>query len=457
MKKLCFLALLSLVVAAGCSKDDTNSENSGQEPTLTIETLDYTIPAGGSVEVSFEVDVDWTASVEYADGDTKWLTLTPESGKAGKVTLTITAEPTVLRALRKASVRILNSEDTLCVLSVVQSIADESAEDITAFFDPLFAQELQKRGYVVDAEHITHADVKDITELDVSCKGYDYDLQKYVYGELTSLQGIEYFESLTELNCKYNRLTSLDVSKNPVLTELDCDGNQLTSLDMSKNPALIALWCSQNELTSLDLSENPALEKLACVNNPLTLLNINNNLALKYLWCSYTQLTSLNLSNNPVLEYMICTHNPLTSLDLSKNTRLTVLDCNANQLTSLNISNCTALIALDCTSNQLISLDVSNNSALKQLHCWNNPLTSLDIRNNSALEGLTCYTCRLTSLDVSYNLSMKALECHNNPGDGAVFPVTAWFDNNTVPSDRFTTGNWYYDGKPVQIDYRKAE
>ncbi len=95
--------------------------------------------------------------------------------------------------------------------------------DITADFDPLFAQELQRRGYIADANKITFAEVKGITELDVAGRwneetvGYD--------GELTSLKGIEYFESLTDLHCYGNQLTALDVSKNTALTELSCEDN----------------------------------------------------------------------------------------------------------------------------------------------------------------------------------------------------------------------------------------
>ena len=55
---------------------------------------------------------------------------------------------------------------------------------------------------------------------------------------ITSLKGIEYFTSLTYLNCRNNKLTSLDVSKNTQLVELWCDYNNLTSLDVSKNTLL---------------------------------------------------------------------------------------------------------------------------------------------------------------------------------------------------------------------------
>ena len=76
------------------------------------------------------------------------------------------------------------------------------------------------------------------------------------YQEIASLKGIEYFTKLDYLNCGYNQLTSLDVSKNTVLRGLECYINQLTSLDVSKNTALIELHCFDNQLTSLDVSKN---------------------------------------------------------------------------------------------------------------------------------------------------------------------------------------------------------
>jgi len=83
-------------------------------------------------------------------------------------------------------------------------------------------------------------------------------------------------------------------------------------------------------------------------------------------------------------------------------------------------------------------------------------LTALDISKNTALTYLWCMENRLTSLDVSNNTKLEELSCDYNPGDGTVFPVTAWFDNNVIPSN-FTTGDWYYYGAAITIDYRKAE
>ena len=131
------------------------------------------------------------------------------------------------------------------------------------------------------------------------------------YKGIKSMQGIEFFTTVTSLSCNGNQLTSLDVSKNTALTWLSCNGNQLASLDVSKNTALTWLSCHENQLASLDVSKNTSLTTL---------------------WCS---------------------DNRLTALDVSKNTALTLLYCYSNQLTSLDVSGCTALTSLYCYSNQI--------------------------------------------------------------------------------------------------------
>ncbi len=284
----------------------------------------------------------------------------------------------------------------LCFLALLLSVivaAGRGKDDdylgpnsnISDRFDPLFAQELEKRGYVDDAEHITLAEVKDITVLVVS----------FSERELTSLRGIEYFESLTELACIHNQLTTLDVSKNTALTSLNCWGNQLAALDVSKNTALTYLDCNDNQLTTLDVSKNTALTHLDCDDNQLTALDVSKNTALTKLFCEENQLISLNVSRNTVLTDLWCSDNQLTALDVSKNTALTYLRCGDNQLTALDVSKNTALIWLNCK--------------------W-------------------------------------------NPGDGSVFPVKAWFDNNSIPnSENFTSESWEYNGKTVRIDYRKSK
>ena len=245
---------------------------------------------------------------------------------------------------------------------------------------------------------------------------------------------------VTYLGCRWNSLTSLDLSGCTALTSLDCSGNPLTSLDVSSCTALTQLvcgssrgeratltslkasgctalkelQCQNNQLTNLNVSGCTALTTLDCYNNPLTSLNVSGCTALTTLSCWNNQLTSLNVSGCTALTTITCSSNQLTSLDVSQNTSLTTLECSYNPLTSLDVSGCTSLTKLECNSNQLTSLDLSKNTALTTLQCYNNQLTSLNVSGCSALTKLYCGGNQLTSLDVSGCTALTTLDCSYN-------------------------------------------
>ena len=389
-KSFYLLALAATLAFTGCKKDDEGASRSGE---LTVGQTEYTLGAAEdrTAAATFTAPADWTLTVTYEDA-ADWLTVTPASGTAGEQTVELSAAENTQTASRTAYVDLACGEETVR-LTVTQAAASGET-DFTVLFDPGFAQKLQELGHISDAENITSADMEKIaaiTELDVSGT---YENENP--GTLTSLQGIEYFESLTELVCYYNQLTSLDVSANMALTELECYDNQLTSLDVSANTALTELYCLSNQLTSLDVSANTALTVLDCSSNSLTSLDVSANTALTELWCGYNQLTSLDVSANTALTTLWCYYNQLESLDVSANTALMVLECDDNQL---------------------------------------------------------------TSLDVSANTALTFLECEDNPGDGvSTFPVTAWFDNDTKPDNlEIYQEQWTYGGKTITIEFQKAE
>ena len=185
----------------------------------------------------------------------------------------------------------------LALLSVNSAWADVEINE-TNFPDENFRNWLKSKSYGSDGV-LTDAEIAGVTSIDVSKKS------------IKSLQGIEFFTALEQLECDYNQITSLDVSKNTMLKSLECSSNKLTALDVSKNKALAWLICYRAQLTALDLSKNTALIGLACGGNQLTTLDVSAN----------TALTSLN-----------CSSNQLTSLDVSKNTALTWIDCSSNQI-----------------------------------------------------------------------------------------------------------------------------
>ena len=390
MKQLYLLPLLAILALTGCKKDDDASCPGN----LTIEQTEYTLDADEerTATVAFTAAADWTLSVVYDDAESSanWLSVTPMSGTAGEQTVELSATRNFRASARTAYADLACGEQSVR-LTVTQTAASGDT-DFTAQFDEAFAKELQKQGIIADADNITPEDMEKIaaiTSLDVA-GSYDNP------GTLTSLRGIEYFESLEELFCLYNQLTALDVSRNTALTELRCDYNQLTSLDVSRNTALT---------------------------------------------------------------YLDCNNNQLTELDVSRNTALTELDCSGNPLTTLDISMNTALTKLYCAINELTTLDVSRNTALTELNCANNELTTLDVSQNTALTVLSCFSNELPSLNISRNRALTKFDCSYNPGDGvSSFPVTAWFDNDTKPGDlEIDEEQWKYDGKTITIDFRKAE
>ena len=244
---------------------------------------------------------------------------------------------------------------------------------------------------------------------------------------------LEFFQcvALTELDCNFTELESLDLSKNVALTKLSCWYNlRLKSLDVTGCIALNSLCCHRNNLTSLDLTKNVALTELCYYkdgdgqksldlsNKEQTIEELSSLPNLKKL-SYHTNSDTLDLSKLVHLtELSCCGNKQLTSLDLSKNVALTKLNCcNNEQLTSLDLSKLVHLTELDCSNNeQLASLDLSKNVALTTLSCkGNKQLKSLDLSKNVALTKLECKDNKqLTSLDLSNNVALTKLDCRDN-------------------------------------------
>ena len=125
-----------------------------------------------------------------------------------------------------------------------QTVKADVVLNATNFPDANFRTYISQKTGVSVGGIISDATLASITNINTS------------YKNISSLQGIEYFTELTELVCRNNNLTSLDLSKNTKLTYLNCESNQLISLDVSKNTNLTELLCYRNQLTSLDVSKD---------------------------------------------------------------------------------------------------------------------------------------------------------------------------------------------------------
>ena len=157
-------------------------------------------------------------------------------------------------------------------------VAEKLLLNAANFPDANFRKVLASILKINAGDEITDAMIQQTIWLSVSSKS------------IVDLTGIEHFTALTSLNCGWNQLTSLDVSKNTALTSLDCTNNQLTSLDVSGCTSLTELRCYNNQLTSLDVSGCTSLTELRCYNNQLTSLDVSGCTALTELWCGGNQI-----------------------------------------------------------------------------------------------------------------------------------------------------------------------
>lgn len=197
---------------------------------------------------------------------------------------------------------------------------------------------------------------------------------------IKSLKGIEHFEALTELNCRYTSLDELDVSKNKKLKKLKCGLCGITSLDVTNNTELEYLYCGENELTSLDVSNNKKLERLDCSKGKISEVKLPGTANLKKANLERNELESLDLTGCTGLEELICYENKLKYLDLTGCTALKELNVSLNELTYLDLSGCKNLTSLNADSNKLeeVKLPKPTENRKVDFRLDNNKLAFLD-------------------------------------------------------------------------------
>ena len=300
------------------------------------------------------------------------------------------------------------------------------------FPDPVFREYVRK---VAGSSVLTDTIVRQIEALDVS-----KDNIKKVLGDrdpITSLKGIRYLKYVRDLNCRYQKLTTLDLELNKRVERLDCYGNQLTdlwlrptgtslkyldcgvnqlnALDLSKSSELTELYCRNSKLTALDLSANKKLQKIVAASNKLTTLDVRNLPELTYLDLQANfDLKSIDVSKNPKLEFLNVAQTGLTSLNVKNNRKLVDLKVYCNQLTSLDVSSNYMLKELYCFENQLTALDLSSNVALECLSVSENPIAELNLHPLSNLKTLYCQKMQLKKLDVDRCPKLQLLHCYDN-------------------------------------------
>lgn len=397
------------------------------------------------------LDVSSNTALTYLDCRSNQLTSLDVSNNTALSSLSCTNNPNLTEIWLKKGQYISNFQYDTDVATIKYRGVDDVVQFEDANFKAYCVQSFDKDG---DGE--------------ISFDEASAVVHMFCYNKnITSLEGIQYFTSLQNLQCYGNQLTSLDVSRNTALKTLSCSANQLAMLDVSNCTALTSLECASNPLTSLDVSSLPDLFKLNCASCQLSALDVSNNTKLGQFVCSSNLLTSLDVSANTGLATLHCESNPLLTViwlqegqvinDFQYDTDVatvkyiganivfhdsrfktycvgsfdtdgdgevsykeasvvTSISCTWTTISSLeDIQHFSALTSLVCDGCYLKTLDVSNNKALKSLSCKSNQIASLNISGCSALTYLLCEDNKLTTLDVSNNPALVTLMCKWNP------------------------------------------
>ncbi|MBW4358981.1 T9SS type A sorting domain-containing protein [Flavobacterium taihuense] len=328
----------------------------------------------------------------------------------------------------------------------------QGTEQYTTIPDVNFENKLIALGIdsgTVDGKVLTE-NVNKITSLNVSSSS------------ISDLTGIQDFAALTDLDCSWNLLSSIDLTKNLALVKLDMSTTKLTVVDLSSNINLEKLTLVRVDLVNLDITKNINLTSL--IVNPggvtpgregtgtLTSLDLSKNSKLKTLDCSDNKIITLDFTSNTLLESLSCGGNKASIIDLSKNTAITNLSVhNSLMLENIDISTNTKIQTLDISYSNLKTLDVSKNTDLKNFKASGNILTSLDLSKNI---GLTSFSCEYTKYlnDINLKNGANTLLIANNLKMKSNVNLTCIL----VDDITYSNTNWL-NSKDAEVDFTENQ
>ena len=236
---------------------------------------------------------------------------------------------------------------------------------------------------------------------------------------ISNISGVEYFTSLTKLDCSQNTITNLPTLTNSLIW-LWCSNNALTSLPVLPS-SLQILFADTNQLNSIPTPLPNNLINFEVEHNNLTTLPSVLPNSIKYLICGYNSLDSLPNVLPTSLVYLYCYHNQLTSLPSILPNSIKYLYCEYNGIGYVPTLP-TSLLYFYCYDNQITNMPTLPSSIIT-LACQYNRLTALPSFPNSLLH-LYCFNNHITSLP-TLPTSLINLECdHNNLTSLPALPST---------------------------------
>ena len=145
-----------------------------------------------------------------------------------------------------------------------------------------------------------------------SLSSHVYKERKQYKVTITGTYIIEFYAN----NCGISKLEFTNCTD---LFILECNFNQLEYLDLSKCINLGEIHCSDNKITTLKLDKLREIEILICCYNRIQQLNLRKCHSLNYLDFEENKVSKLNLGHVQYLYRLKCSNNPITLKQINKN------------------------------------------------------------------------------------------------------------------------------------------
>lgn len=154
-----------------------------------------------------------------------------------------------------------------------------------------------KNRYDIDVDLCHIEDLNIVEEINVSDKTMDQTKGEWDFSS---------FPNLRRIDCSYNPITKLDVSKNILLEQIRWEGTRGTidpKLDLSNNIHLRKISAGQDGIVELDLTHNIELEELRIfLNSSMRWINIDNCVNLRKIHLNGVNIPFVDLTNCLKLE-----------------------------------------------------------------------------------------------------------------------------------------------------------
>ena len=155
-----------------------------------------------------------------------------------------------------------------------------------------------------------------------------------------------------DINCSYNKLTTLRGAPQKIGGSFRCVGDELTSLKGAPQEIGGDFICANNELTTLEGAPQKVGRDFDCSNNELTSLKGASQEIGGGFDCSFNNLTTLKGSPQKVGKSFNCGNNNLTTLEGSPQKVGRNFVCSFNNLTSLKEAPQEISGGFNCKSNK---------------------------------------------------------------------------------------------------------